>query len=76
MLARTVKIKTAEHTQQVGKVAYAQVRRDFWAFRQYLDPGMMKGWWQREIAMALHQFYLDFIAGKRPKLAIFSPRQQ
>lgn len=53
----------------------AQARESFWAYRQYLNPKMMLGWWQKEIAYELQQFYEDLIAGKRPYLLIHSPPQ-
>ncbi|MCL1860548.1 MAG: phage terminase large subunit [Proteobacteria bacterium] len=56
-------------------LAIEQSRRSFWAYRQYMRPQMLKGWWQREIARNLQEFYRDFQAGKRPKLVIQSPPQ-
>ena len=53
----------------------AQARRSFWAFRQYMNPKMIKGWWQREVAGELQQFADDLIAGLRPKLLIQAPPQ-
>lgn len=57
------------------RLAVEQSRRSFWAYRQYMRPKMKKGWWQREIAKELQQFYDDLIAGKRPKLVIQAPPQ-
>lgn len=59
----------------VDKKRIMQARRSFWAYRQHIHPAMKKGWWQREIARHLQQFYEDFVAGKRPKLVIQSPPQ-
>lgn len=36
---------------------------------------MIVGWWQQEVANALHQFYVDLIEQRRPKLVIMSPPQ-
>jgi predicted phage terminase large subunit-like protein len=47
----------------------------FWAYRKYLNPRMIVGWWQREVALELHRFWLDYKAGKRPKLLLQSPPQ-
>jgi predicted phage terminase large subunit-like protein len=52
-----------------------QARRSYWAFRQYVHPDLIIGWWQREIAEELQTFYEDLIAGKRPKLLIQAPPQ-
>ncbi len=57
------------------ELACIEARKSFWAFRQYINPKMKQGWWQREIATQLQQFYEDFIAGKRPKLVIQAPPQ-
>jgi len=57
------------------QMALMQARRSFWAFRQFLDPDMKKGWWQKDAAHHLQQFYDDMIAGKRPKLIIEAPPQ-
>ena len=56
-------------------LALDRARGSFWAYRQYMRPGMLKGWWQREIARNLQQFFTDFQTGKRPKLVIQSPPQ-
>lgn len=57
------------------QLACYEARESFWAFRQYINPKMKHGWWQREIAIVLQQFYDDFIAGKRPKIVIQAPPQ-
>jgi hypothetical protein len=51
-------------------------RQDFGYFRQRIRPGMLWGWWNEVIATELAQFYKDFVAGKRPKMAICTPPQQ
>ncbi|MDR2881336.1 MAG: terminase family protein, partial [Azoarcus sp.] len=56
-------------------LAAEQARRSFWAFRQYINPRLKKGWWQREIAHELQRFYDDLKAGTRPKLVIQAPPQ-
>lgn len=53
----------------------AQARRSFWAYRQYMRPGLIKGWWQREVARELTAFYEALIACERPKLLIQAPPQ-
>lgn len=52
-----------------------QARESFWAYRQYMNPKMKKGWFQRSVARALQQFYEDLKAGLRPKLVIEAPPQ-
>ncbi|MCL2645223.1 MAG: phage terminase large subunit [Betaproteobacteria bacterium] len=56
-------------------LAIDKARGSFWAYRQYMRPAMVKGWWQKEIARHLQQFADDYKAGKRPKLVIQSPPQ-
>ena len=51
-------------------LAIEQAQRSFWAFRQFMHPRMVLGWWQRDAARHLQQFYEDLIAGRRPKLLI------
>jgi hypothetical protein len=55
--------------------AAADARESFHSYRQYMRPTMLQSWWTQEIADALQQFYLDVVAGKRPRLAIGAPPQ-
>lgn len=52
-----------------------QARNDFFTFRQLINPKNKWGWWQREIAQVLQQFYNDLTAGKKPMLVIQAPPQ-
>ncbi|WP_341632081.1 phage terminase large subunit [Sphingomonas agri] len=56
-------------------IAAGEAQRDFWAFRQFMDPQIVLGWWQQDAAEHLQQFAEDMIAGKRPKLIIQAPPQ-
>lgn len=56
-------------------LAIAEARESFWAYRQLINPKLIKGWWQREMAMELQSFYADLMAGLRPKLVIEAPPQ-
>lgn len=53
----------------------AQARRSFWAYRQYLRPDLVKGWWQRDLAHELQAFYEAMRAGERPILLVQAPPQ-
>ena len=57
--------------------AYWQKRskENFWIYRQYINANLKIGWFQKEIAYALQDFYKDFLAGKRPKLILQTPPQ-
>lgn len=50
-------------------------RKSFWAYRQIINNGMKRGWFQRETARVLQKFYDDYESGKRPILIIESPPQ-
>lgn len=54
---------------------FRECRRDFLTYRQTINPKAKWGWWQKEIATELQQFYEDLIAGLRPKLVIQAPPQ-
>jgi|Laugrefa1bdmlbdn_1035148.scaffolds.fasta_scaffold01944_2 predicted phage terminase large subunit-like protein len=56
-------------------LAIAEARESFWAYRQFINQKLIKGWWQREMAMELQSFYSDLMAGLRPKLVIEAPPQ-
>lgn len=59
----------------IEEMARAEARESFWAYRQYMNPGMKAGWFQRDVAHHLQAFYEDFKAGRRPKLILCSPPQ-
>ena len=61
--------------QKLAAQAQAEARSNFWAFRRYMRPDMLWGWWVERVAVELQQFYLDLVAGKRPQLAIMAPPQ-
>jgi len=64
-----------EDIEYLEQQAIREARKDFWAFRQHMNPKMKKGWWQREIAGILTQFVGELKAGLRPKYVIEAPPQ-
>jgi len=52
-----------------------KARTDFWTYRRLLNPNLIEGWWQKEVAAHLQQFYYDFVAGLRPVLILEAPPQ-
>jgi len=56
-------------------LAISEARESFWAYRQLINPKLIKGWWQRDMARELQLFYSDLISGCRPKLVIEAPPQ-
>lgn len=59
----------------IEQFAIADSRERFWTYRQYINPRMKIGWWQRAIASHLQQFYDDLVSGLRPILIIQAPPQ-
>jgi len=68
-------VRTSEDVELYDRLARAEARESFWAYRRYIFPSMKIGWWQYLVSNALQQFYNDYRAGLRPKLAITSPPQ-
>jgi len=61
--------------EYVEELRVRQARIDFYAYRRYIHPKNKDGWWQRDVARVLQEFYDDLVAGKRPKLVIEAPPQ-
>jgi hypothetical protein len=57
------------------RVYRERMRKNFGFYRQHIRPRMLWGWWNQVVATELTGFYNDFVARKRPKLAICSPPQ-
>jgi predicted phage terminase large subunit-like protein len=69
------KDKSKEKFDALFNLARREAYDSFWAYRQFINPDMIIGWWQREIAYELHRFWLEHKAGLRPKLILQSPPQ-
>jgi predicted phage terminase large subunit-like protein len=65
----------AEDIELLEELACAEARESFWAFRQYMRPKMKLGWWQRDCASHLQQFYADLVAGRKPVILLNAPPQ-
>ena len=61
--------------EKLAAQAQAEARKYFWAFRRYMHPKMLWGWWVEHVSVELQHFYDDLVAGKRPKLALMAPPQ-
>jgi len=66
---------TLRDIENLVNIAALESRESFWSFRQFMNPKMIPGWWQMEVAVELQRFWEDFIAGKRPKVLLQSPPQ-
>ena len=53
----------------------AEARENLWAFRQFMDPMLVQGWFPKDISDKLQLFYNRLIGGKRPKLILEAPPQ-
>lgn len=59
----------------IERVHMAHCREDFFAYRKYITPSLIEGWFQMEVAEALQTFWEDFKAGKKPVLVLEAPPQ-
>ncbi|MFC3227350.1 phage terminase large subunit [Marinibaculum pumilum] len=59
----------------IEQLARHEARESFWAFRQYMRPTLVKGWWARLVAAELQQFLGQLIAGENPTLLLQAPPQ-
>jgi predicted phage terminase large subunit-like protein len=69
-------LRTSGDVEKVIALHAAHARENFYAFRRMLPrPGLLWGWWMEVVALELQRFYEEFVAGKRPKLALMAPPQ-
>lgn len=67
---------TTADLELIEQLAALEARESFWAFRQYIrGPTMLRGWWPREVAYELQDFYDDLMAGLAPILIMMAPPQ-
>lgn len=59
----------------MDQLALEEARAGFWAFRQYMNPKLKLGWFQRDVCLRLQKFWEDKKAGLRPKMVIEAPPQ-
>jgi predicted phage terminase large subunit-like protein len=59
----------------IEQYAIRKARMSFWHYRLLINPTMIKGWWQKEIADELQAFYVRLKKGERPILVIEAPPQ-
>jgi len=68
-------IEDSEEVAIFDQCHAALSREDFWRFRLFMHPHLLEGWWIRETAYALQDFYEAFQRGERPKMVFESPPQ-
>jgi predicted phage terminase large subunit-like protein len=66
---------TEEDLELYERLAYANARADFYAYRQLINPGLIDGWYQRRVAHELQKFYARWRNGERPVLVLEAPPQ-
>jgi predicted phage terminase large subunit-like protein len=71
----TILLRTTSDVEKVKALAAARARDSFYAFRRMMRPGMLRGWWVETVELELQNFFEDFAAGKRPRLALMAPPQ-
>lgn len=64
-----------EDIDLLGQAEAIVARDDLWAYRKFMDPELVEGWFPRAISYILQQFYDDLVAGLRPKYVIEAPPQ-
>jgi predicted phage terminase large subunit-like protein len=69
------KLTAAEYVAKRKEMRAAEARESFYWFRRLIRPQMLTGWWTDCIESELQIFYEDFMAGRRPKLAMMAPPQ-
>lgn len=68
-------LKNRELLELVRRKQIINAQESFYSFIRYINQGIYWGWWQKEVARALQQFYEDYKAGLKPKLVIQAPPQ-
>lgn len=53
----------------------AEARSSYWAFRQYMNPGIIRGWFPQHLSYQLQDFYKELARGGSPMLVIMAPPQ-
>lgn len=66
---------TEEDLDLIDDYYALSARDDLWTFRQYVDPGLVRGWFPMDLSRHIQRFYTRLLAGCRPKLAIWAPPQ-
>lgn len=59
----------------IERVHLAHCREDFYAYRRYITPQLIEGWYQQEVAEELQRFFWDWRDGLKPVLVLEAPPQ-
>jgi predicted phage terminase large subunit-like protein len=66
---------STQDIELIDELLRAEARENFLVFRHYIRLELQDGWFVRDVAYHLQQFWKDLAAGKRPKLAFEAPPQ-
>lgn len=66
---------TNEDLELYERVVCAHAREDFYAYRKMINRDLTEGWFQKEVAVALEDFWADWQAGLTPVLVLEAPPQ-
>jgi predicted phage terminase large subunit-like protein len=69
------RVWTEEDFDLIEEYYAMESRESLWAFRQYMNPNLIKGRFPEEVSNQLQLFYDRLINGERPKLLIEAPPQ-
>jgi phage terminase large subunit-like protein len=53
----------------------AEAKQSLWAYRQYIDPQLVKGWWVAYMSKEFQDFFQRMDQGQRPKMMVEAPPQ-
>lgn len=66
---------TEEDIDLIQEYWAMESRQSLWAYRQFVDPSIIKGWWVAYLSGEFQDFYYRMKKGMRPKLLIEAPPQ-
>lgn len=72
---RLIQNYTEEDLDLIEEFYALESRESFWAFRQYINPNLRKGWFIKDLACKLQEFYEAYERGERPVMLIMAPPQ-
>jgi predicted phage terminase large subunit-like protein len=66
---------TSDDLAAIEELACAEARQYFPAFRRWMHPEMLWGWFVEDVSWELQEFFGAFCRGERPKIILMSPPQ-
>lgn len=72
---RRVEAYDEDVVDDIALLGAIDARDSFYAYRRFMDPDMLQGWWTYHLSLELQQFVERMMQGLRPKLVIEAPPQ-